>query len=119
MHPSITKFQAPLFRIPIYVCTEPKEAEPFFPVDYEVDLSAKGLCVEFWPTHGPYSVWILLNSLEPSTCCHESVHAAINIMHNAGAGFTYDEQETLAYLTDNIFSFTREAVLAHLERIGK
>lgn len=115
----IWTYRAPLFNTPIQICTIPDQAPSYFPPEMDWGSGWKGTCVEWVRPDGFFELWIVLDSLELETCCHESVHAAIAVLNRVGTGFNYEEQEPLAYLTAAIFGFTRDAVFKHYERLGK
>lgn len=115
---NIWNYSAPLTDHPIHICTTPNHAKEYLPSEVDLDIRV-GACIEHLRTDGVFEIWIILNNHDPIVCCHESVHAAIGILNRAGIGFSHEEQETLAYMTDTIFNMTRDAVFKHYERLGK
>lgn len=100
----------PIYPTGVYLCTTAKAVTKLCAengMEYDPEF-ADGTCQTVFDTdNGAMYVLIYIGRHEEATLVHECVHAAWNILDNVGVEVTADNHESLAYLTDWLYSQCR------------
>lgn len=105
--PKTKVVKVPIYDRELIITDDGEAAERLLTRRYGVymDLSARATCVGMTCMIDCIGVVVLIvGDKSPRTLCHESVHAAWEILRYVGVDSDIDNQEPLAYLTDWIFN---------------